>query len=92
MTTYDILSLSYPDMVSVDQLASITGMSPRTFRSWLRRETMPIPVKRLGGVLRFRLYDVAAWIDGQRFPSLPTRRRPGRPKKADQMRQRQEPK
>lgn len=87
ISTYDLLVGDYPALISVEQLVEITGLSNRTFRAWLRRDTMPVPVVRLGGALRFRLVDVAAWIDGQQ-PSHPTRR-PGRPRKTEQIRRQQ---
>lgn len=92
-STYDVLLRNYPPLVSVLQLASITGINDRTYRDWMRRGTMPVPILRLGGVLRFRLIDVAQWIDGQVSPVaeqgisplLPPRKR-GRPNKEEQMR------
>lgn len=96
MTTYDVLPRDYPPLLSVAQLASITGIHDRTYRDWLRRGTMPVPTLRLGGVLRFRLIDVALWIDAQvsleaqqgigETPPLLPRRKRGRPRKAEQMR------
>jgi len=94
LNTYELLAKSYPPLVSVSQLASITGINDRTYRDWLRRGTMPVPTLRLGGVLRFRLMDVAQWIDsgaqgtvgGSTPPILPRRKR-GRPRKTEQMSQ-----
>lgn len=96
--TYDVLLRDYPPLVSVMQLAAITGIHGRTYRDWMRRGTMPVPILRLGGALRFRLIDVAQWIDGQvslgaqqgieevggTLPLLPRRKR-GRPKKAESL-------
>jgi len=98
-TTYDILSRDYPPLISVSQLASITGINDRTYRDWLRRGTMPVPTLRLGGVLRFRLMDVAQWIDSgaqgtvggsnDSIPPLLIRRKRGRPTKIEQQQRQQ---
>lgn len=84
MNIYDVLSTQYPPLVSIEQLSAMTGIKDRTYRHWLSCGKMPIPVVRLGGAIRFKLLDVANWIDGQQ-PSRPARG-PGRPRKADQMR------
>lgn len=85
MSTYDLLAKDFPCLVNIEQLQSITGVKDRTFRHWLQKDRMPIPVVRLGGAIRFRLLDVANWIDGGQETA--SRRRPGRPRKADQVRQ-----
>ena len=80
-TTYEILSREYPPLLSLAQLADLTGMSVRTFRNWLCGNRMPLPVVRLGGTVRVRLLDVALWID--EGLSKPEKKKRGRPKKTD---------
>lgn len=80
MNIYDVLSTKYPPLVSIEQLAVMTGIKDRTYRHWLSCGRMPIPVVRLGGSIRFKLLDVANWIDGGQETA--TRRR-GRPTKAE---------
>ena len=78
-TTYEILAQQYPPLLTLKQLAKLTGMSERTFRNWLTNRKMPIPVTRLGGAVRVRLTDVASWVD--EGLTEPKEKKRGRPRK-----------
>jgi excisionase family DNA binding protein len=51
--------------VTVDDAADMLGVKPGTLRSWLRRGDGP-PHYRLGGLIRLRGREVAAWRESQR--------------------------
>jgi hypothetical protein len=59
------------ELVSIKHLARILDCSPKTVRDWMYRDrraasTDPLPYYRVGGLVRFRLNDVVAWIDRRR--------------------------
>ena len=64
------------DLVSIKRLAQILDCSPKTVRDWMyrNRKTLtldPLPYYRVGGLVRFRLADVMAWIDRRRVRISP---------------------
>ena len=86
ITTYDMLSQSYPPLLSLEQLADLAGLAVRTLRNWLTNGQFPLPVVKLGGSVRVRLVDVADWIDRETFD--PRRPRVGHPTKIEMMKRR----
>ena len=59
------------ELVSIKRLAQILDCSPETVRDWMYRNRRnmtpdPLPYYRVGGLVRFRLADVTAWIDRRR--------------------------
>ena len=64
------------DLVSIKRLAQLLDCSPKTVRDWMyrNRKTLtldPLPYYRVGGLVRFRLADVMAWIDRRRVRISP---------------------
>lgn len=83
-TTYEVLCLTYPALMTLEQVALETGLAERTLRNWLVMGRFPLPVVRLGKAVRVRTTDLAVWIDeGTSF--VQQKRRRGRPKKSDQI-------
>lgn len=72
----------YPFLVSVKQLSIIIGESEQSIRNQLFAGTFPIPSTKRGRLRRFRLLDVAAFLDQPsghdvlRMASAPRRGRP----------------
>jgi hypothetical protein len=64
-STYDLLKDRYPDMLTLTQVAEITGTSAATWHSWQRQDKSPIPIVDLGGIKRVRLIDLCYYIDQQ---------------------------
>ncbi len=86
-STLEFLNTRYPPSLSVKQVAEITSLSAATIQGAISRGEYPIPSFKIGGKRVFRLVDVAAYID-QQFAaanSRTTKRRPGRPKKIEQL-------
>jgi excisionase family DNA binding protein len=59
------------ELVSVRTLAKVLDCSPKTIRDWLyknrRNAAMdPLPYYRLGGLIRFNLTEVVAWVSRHR--------------------------
>ncbi len=59
------------ELVSIKTLAGMLDCSPKTIRDWMYKNrraptTDPLPYYRLGGLVRFRLVEVKAWIDRRR--------------------------
>lgn len=78
-------------LISVKDLAAITGISHRTIWKWISGETQhPIgmpPALKIGHARRFRASDIADWLDPLSPPasqgqSTPLRK-PGRPRQGD---------
>lgn len=64
------------ELVSIRKLAQVLDCSPRTVRDWMYKNRRapssdPLPYYRLGGLVRFRLNDVIAWIDRRRVRISP---------------------
>lgn len=77
-------------LVSPAQLAAMLGLAPRTIYNRLHAGGDLPPVVRIGRLPRFAVADVQAWVDAKRGisvpqPAEPPRRRPGRPRKAEQI-------
>jgi excisionase family DNA binding protein len=64
------------ELISVRTLADVLDCSPKTIRDWMYRNRLaptadPLPYYRLGGLVRFRLQEVMAWIDRRRVRISP---------------------
>ena len=60
-----------PELLSIRKLAQILDCSPKTVRDWLYKNRKqqsidPLPYYRVGGLVRFRLSEVMAWINRRR--------------------------
>jgi excisionase family DNA binding protein len=60
-----------PELLSVAKLAGLLNCSPKTVRDWLYKDRKnpnadPLPYYRIGGLVRFRLKEVVAWVDRRR--------------------------
>jgi predicted DNA-binding transcriptional regulator AlpA len=71
-------SVNTPDqeLVSVRTLSRLLDISEKTIWDWIyksRREATldPIPYYKLGGLVRFRLRDIRAWVDRRRVRPPP---------------------
>jgi excisionase family DNA binding protein len=62
-------------LISVDELATILRVSPRTVWRLLSAEKL-IPPVRFGGAVRWRYGDVKQWIDG----GCPPNSKPNKPR------------
>jgi len=56
------------ELVSIKTLSKLLDVSPKTLWDWIyksrRHPTLdPIPYHKLGGLVRFRLTEVRAWVD-----------------------------
>ena len=65
-----------PELVSIRNLARLLDCSPKTVRDWLykdRKNTSadPLPYYRVGGLVRFKLKEVTAWVDRRRVRVSP---------------------
>jgi len=59
------------ELLSIRRLAHVLDCSPKTIRDWMyknrRAPTMdPLPYYRVGGLVRFRIAEVTAWIERRR--------------------------
>jgi excisionase family DNA binding protein len=54
--------ISASRLISIDELAVLLSASVRTVRRWDAAGRLPRSIK-LGGVRRYRLHEVAAWIE-----------------------------
>ena len=59
------------ELVSIRKLARLLDCSPKTVRDWLYKDRKnpsvdPLPYYRVGGLVRFKLKDVTAWVDRRR--------------------------
>ena len=66
----DLTGASLEPLLSVEELAALCGVPPKTVHRWLLAGTAPRSL-RVGKYRRFRRSDVAAWWD-----SLADARRP----------------
>src|SRR2546425_13079477 len=60
-----------PELISVKRLAQLLDCSPKTLRDWLYKDRKslnidPLPYYRVGGMVRFRVTEVLAWIERRR--------------------------
>lgn len=60
MTTPNQLAPQFR-LLTQDEVAVMLGISPHTLRGWRSRKTGP-PFVRVGGVCRYRVADIEAWI------------------------------
>jgi excisionase family DNA binding protein len=57
-----------PELLSIRKLAQVLDCSPKTVQDWLYKERKrpgsdPLPYYKLGGLVRFRIKEVMAWVD-----------------------------
>lgn len=71
------------ELVTLDELSQLTKIPPKTWRNWITTGKSPLPVLKVGKLIRFRGSDIVALIRGE-IPEPQIRRR-GRPTKADQI-------
>lgn len=86
-SSLDYLNTRYPPTLSAKQVGEITSEAPTTILNAVARGEYSIPSFKVGRKRVFRLVDVAAYID-QQFAaanSPATKKRPGRPKKVEQL-------
>ena len=62
---------SAPELLSTRRLAELLDCSPKTVQDWLYKDrknptTDPLPYYRLGGLVRFKLKEVMAWVERRR--------------------------
>lgn len=87
ISIFPFLADRYPFLVSVKQLSIIIGEPEQSIRNQLVAGTFPIPSTKHGGRRRFRLLDIAAFLDQPgghdvlRIAAVPRR---GRPTKVEQ--------
>lgn len=79
-----------PILITPSELASLLGLATRTIYNRLHTRGDLPPVIRICSKPRFALADVHAWIDAKRTataptPDQPSKRRIGRPTKAEQV-------
>ena len=85
-----------PILIPPSDLAALVGLSIRTIYNRINTQGDLPPIVRMGRLPRFALDDVHAWINTKRSaandftphrnnPFATTRRRPGRPTKAEQI-------
>ena len=60
-----------PELVSIGTLAGLLDCSPKTVRDWLYKDRRnpsadPLPYYRIGGLVRFKLKEVTAWVERRR--------------------------
>jgi excisionase family DNA binding protein len=60
-----------PELLSTRKLAQLLDCSPKTVQDWLYKDRKTpsldaLPYYRVGGLVRFRLGDVLAWIERRR--------------------------
>jgi hypothetical protein len=59
------------ELVSIRTLSRLLDCSPKTVRDWLYKDRKnpnadPLPYYRVGGLVRFKLKEVTAWVDRRR--------------------------
>lgn len=60
------LPLLYPnELLTTAQSAVILGLSVRTLAAWRSARRSELPYLKVGGRVRYRRQDVAAWLDNQ---------------------------
>jgi len=62
------LSPLEPELLSIRKLAKFLDCSPKTIQDWVYKDRKrptpdPLPYYKLGGLVRFRLKEVMAWIE-----------------------------
>jgi predicted DNA-binding transcriptional regulator AlpA len=51
----------FDPLPSPNEVGALAGVTAATIRNWARKRMMPEPL-RLGGILRFRLHEIEAWL------------------------------
>lgn len=71
MKTELALLLTYdgPTM-SLEELAEMMGIAPRTLENQVYAGRCPVPMFKVGNKLQAHISDVAAYVDGQRAAAL----------------------
>ena len=67
MAIQDTRQLQFPQLVDIETLAGLLSTSIRHLRHLVAKER--IPYVKLGGLLRFDLAEVRAWLQEQRHPA-----------------------
>lgn len=52
-------------LLTVDDVANVTGFAPQTIRNWVALRQ--IPFLRIGGKTRFRRRSIEAWLEQKEF-------------------------
>ncbi len=95
-TTVELLVEQFAPSVflSIKQVSQVTGQAEQTIRNLISQGRTSLPIRKGGGKRLVHVLDLAEWIERQRtlnpevrIPEEP-RRRPGRPTKAEQRRNR----
>ena len=65
-----------PELLSIKNLAQLLDCSPKTVQDWLYKDrknpsTDPLPYYRVGGLVRFKLKEVLAWVERRRVRVSP---------------------
>ena len=65
-----------PELVTIKTLSTLIDTPEKTIRDWIYRNRKapsldPLPYHKLGGLVRFRLKDVHAWIDRRQIHVIP---------------------
>ncbi len=68
-------------LVPLGMAAEATSIPLPTWRAWASKRQTPIPIVRVGTLLRVRMSDIARLIAGE--ITTPPKKRRGRPRKAD---------
>ena len=50
-----------PELLTIDQVADLLQVSPKTVRNWVYRRK--IPHRKINGVLRFLRPEITKWIE-----------------------------
>lgn len=50
-----------PELLTIDQVADLLQVSPKTVRNWVYRRK--IPHRKINGVLRFLRHEITKWIE-----------------------------
>jgi excisionase family DNA binding protein len=53
------------NLLTRDQAAKYLGVKPQTLAAWLCRRRYPLPVVRVGRLVRYRLSDLEAFLDAR---------------------------
>jgi len=82
-----------PLLITPTELASSVGLKTRTIYNRINTDGDLPPVLYLGRLPRFSVTDVKIWVEAKRSAAMPasspTRRRPGRPTKAERIARRE---
>lgn len=71
-------------MLTIREVAELTGTKEQTWRVWLQKGKCPLKAIKINGILRFPAMEVEALVTGGTI-----RRGPGRPRKDEQQTQKE---